>query len=164
MSGGPATDICVYNAAGSVDVILDVNGWFGSSLSSTPVGAQFQAIGSSRVCDTRAGTETPCSGHTLGAGTTLQIAVAGVDGFPTVGPVAIIANLTAVAPSSGTYLTSYPADVAPRPNSSDLNIVGPVLSNLVVVGLSQLSPVGNIRLFNASGDVSAVVDVEGWFQ
>jgi hypothetical protein len=90
--------------------------------------------------------------------------VAGVAGIPKHGPVAVIANLTAVSPSTTTYLIAYPADVTPRPNASDLNIVGPVLPNLVVVGLSQLAPAGSIRLFNASGNVNAVLDVEGWFQ
>jgi hypothetical protein len=33
-----------------------------------------------------------------------------------------------------------------------------------VVGLSHLIPAGDVRLFNASGDVNAVMDVEGWFQ
>jgi uncharacterized protein YvpB len=163
-SGGPATDVCVYNAAGSIDFVLDANGWFGSSLTSTPLGTQFQAIGPTRVCDTRAGSATPCSGHTLGQGATLSIVVAGVGGVPAVGPVAVIANLTAISPSTSTYLIAYPADVTPRPNASDLNIVGPVLPNLVVVGLSDLAPAGNLRLFNASGNVNAVLDVEGWFQ
>ncbi|MGA8416203.1 MAG: IPT/TIG domain-containing protein [Candidatus Dormiibacterota bacterium] len=163
-TGAPATDVCVYNAVGSIDFVLDANGWFGSSLTSTPLGAQFQAIGPTRVCDTRVGSATPCSSHTLGADATLSIGVAGVGGVPKIGPVAVIANLTAVAPSTSTYLIAYPADVTPRPNASDLNIVGPVLPNLVVVGLSHLAPGGNIRLFNANGNVNAVLDVEGWFQ
>jgi hypothetical protein len=133
-------------------------------VASTPLGAQFQAIGPTRVCDTRAGAETACSGHTLGAGATLIIDVAGVGGVPKEAPVAVIANLTAVSPSTSTYLTAYPADVTTRPNASDLNIMSPVLPNLTVVGLSRLAPVGNIRLFNASGKVNAVLDVEGWFQ
>ncbi len=163
-SGGPTTDVCVYNAVGSIDFVLDANGWFGSSLASTPLGAQFQAIGPTRVCDTRAGSGAPCSGHAIGAGATLAIVIAGVGGVPTDDPVAVIANLTAVSPSSTTYLTAYPADVTPRPNASDLNTAGPVLPNLIVVGLSHVAPAGNIRLFNASGNVNAVLDVEGWFQ
>ena len=164
VNDGPATDICVYNAAGSIDFVLDANGWFGSSAGSTPLGAQFQAIGPSRVCDTRAGSGTPCSGHAIGGGATLSIVVAGVGGIPKDDPVAVIANLTAVSPSTSTYLAAYPADVTPRPNASDLNIVGPVLPNLIVVGLSHLTPAGVIRVFNASGIVNAVVDVDGWFQ
>jgi hypothetical protein len=135
-SGAPATDVCIYNAAGSIDFVLDANGWFGSSLTSTPIGAQFQAIGPTRVCDTRTGSGTPCSGHALGAGATLSIGVAGVGGVPKDGPIAVIANLTAVSPSTTTYLIAYPADVTPRPNASDLNTAGPVLPNLVVFASS----------------------------
>ena len=162
--GGPATDVCVYNAVGSIDFLLDATGWFGSTSEATPVGAQFQAIGPTRVCDTRWGTGTPCSAHTLGAGATLVIEVAGIGGVPSTGPLAVIANLTAVSPSMSTYLIAYPADVTSRPNASDLNIGGPVLPNLIVVGLSHLPPSGDIRLFNAAGNVNAVLDVEGWFE
>ncbi|MGA7989139.1 MAG: IPT/TIG domain-containing protein, partial [Candidatus Dormiibacterota bacterium] len=162
-TGGPTTDVCVYNAVGSIDFILDASGWFGSG--TAPVGTQFQAIGPTRVCDTRAGSGTPCAGHTLTTGATLLTAVAGIAGVPHTGPVAVIGNLTAISfGSGGTYLTAYPADASPRPNASDVNVVSSVLPNLVVVGLSQAAPAGDIRLFNASGSVSALLDVDGWFQ
>jgi hypothetical protein len=162
-TGEPATDVCVYNSVGSIDFILDAGGWFGSS--TAPLGTQFQPIGPTRVCDTRAGSGTPCAGHTLTTNGTLVVAVAGVAGVPATGPVAIIGNLTAIALGrSGTFLTAYPSDVSPRPNASDLNVVSSVLPNLVGVGLSVASPAGNIRIFNASGSVNAVLDIEGWFQ
>jgi IPT/TIG domain-containing protein/peptidase C39-like protein len=162
-TGGPATDLCVYNSSGSIDFILDANGWFGSA--TAPLGTQFQAIGPTRVCDTRAGSGTQCAGHTLGTGGTLLVAVAGVAGVPSAGPVAVIGNLTAISlGSAGTYLTAYPADVSPRPNASDLNVLSSVLPNLVAVGLSQGASAGDLRLFNATGSVDALLDVEGWFQ
>ncbi len=162
-SGGPTTDVCVYNAAGSIDFILDATGWFGSA--TAPLGTQFQAIGPTRVCDTRAGSGTPCAGHTLTSGATLLVAVDGVAGVPRTGPVAIVGNLTAISLGpAGTYLTAYPATASPRPNASDLNVVSSVLPNLVAVGLSQVSPAGDIRLFNAAGNVNALLDVDGWFQ
>jgi uncharacterized protein YvpB len=162
-TGGPTTDVCVYNAVGSIDFILDASGWFGSG--TAPVGTRFQAIGPTRVCDTRAGSGTPCAGHTLTSGTTLLVAVAGVAGLPSTGSLAVIGNLTAISLGpAGTYITAYPAEVSPRPNASDLNVVSSVLPNLVVVGLSQSSPVGDVRLFNASGGVNALLDIEGWFQ
>jgi hypothetical protein len=162
-TGGPTTDVCVYNAAGSIDFILDAGGWFGSG--SAPPGKQFQAIGPARVCDTRAGSGTPCAGHTLTSGATLLVAVADIAGLPSTGSVAIIGNLTAISfGRTGTYITAYPADVSPRPNASDLNVVSSVLPNLVVVGLAQTLSAGSIRLFNASGSVDALLDVDGWFQ
>ena len=164
-SGGPSTDVCVYNAAGTINVLLDASGWFGSTTGSPATGAQYQAIGPTRICDTRSGTGTPCSGHQLTSGGTLLVAVAGVGGIPGSGPVAIIANLTAVSGSHPTYLTVYPADVSPKPNASDLNVQpGIALPNLVVVGLATGAHPGDVNLFNAMGSINAVLDVDGWFQ
>ena len=165
-SGGPSTDVCVYNAAGTINVILDASGWFGSSTTgSPPTGAQYQAIGPTRICDTRSGTGTLCSGHQLTSGRTLLVAVAGVGGIPGSGPVAIIANLTAVSGSQPTYLTIYPADVSPKPNASDVNLNPSLaLPNLVVVGLASGVHAGDVNLFNAMGSINAVLDVDGWFQ
>ena len=128
------------------------SGWFGSTLGSPPTGAQYQAIGPTRICDTRSGTGTLCSGHQLTSGGTLLVAVAGVGGIPGSGPVAIIANLTAVSGSQATYLTVYPADVSPKPNASDVNVnPGVALPNLVVVGLASGAHPGDLNLFNAAG-------------
>ncbi len=164
-TGGPSTDVCVYNAVGTTNFILDATGWFGSTSGSPPIGAQYQAIGPLRVCDTRKGSGTECSGHQLTFGGTLLVAMAGVDGIPGSGPVAIIANLTAVSGTQGTYLTMYPADMSPRPNASDLNVIaGDTLPNLVVVGVASGTHAGDVTLFNAAGSINAVVDVDGWFQ
>jgi hypothetical protein len=162
-SGGPTTDVCVFNAQGEVDFILDASGWFGSAAGSPAVGAQFQAIGPTRICDTRAGSGTACAGKTLGSGATLVVAVAGVAGIPGSGPVAILANLTAVDGSTTTYLFTYPAD-QPHNYGSDINVGGgEVLANLIATGLSSNAPSGDIKLFNAAGSINAVIDVDGWF-
>jgi hypothetical protein len=164
-SGGLNTDVCVYNAAGTINVVLDASGWFGSATGSPPTGAQYQAIGPTRICDTRSGTGTLCSGHQLTSGGTQLVRVAGVGGIPGSGAVAIIANLTAVGGSQSTYLTVYPADVSPKPNASDVNLnPGIALPNLVVVGLATGAHPGDVNLFNAMGSINAVLDVDGWFQ
>jgi hypothetical protein len=160
-TGGPTTDVCVYNSLGSINFILDANGWFGSS--GAAVGKQFQPIVPTRVCDTRAGQGTLCDGQSLTAGAALTVAVAGQGGIPSSGPVAIIANLAAVSGTQGTFLAAYPADVV-RPNASDLNVnAHQNLPNLVVVELSS-SPAGNVDIFNSAGTIDAVLDVQGWFQ
>ncbi len=164
-SGGPSTDVCVYNAAGTINAILDASGWFGSATGSPPTGAQYQAIGPTRICDTRSGTGTLCSGRQVTAGGTLLVAVAGVGGIPGSGPVAIVATLTAVSGSQPTYLTVYPADMSPKPNASDVNVnAGTALPNLVEVGLASGAHPGGVNLFNAMGSINAVLDVDGWFQ
>jgi hypothetical protein len=84
--------------------------------------------------------------------------------------VAVVANLTAVAPSQGTYLTLYPSDpgaVQTPPLASDLNVnANENLPNLAVVQLDTTAGVhdGYISLFNSVGSVNAVIDLEGWFQ
>jgi polyvinyl alcohol dehydrogenase (cytochrome) len=165
-AGGANTSVCVYNAAGTINVILDANGWFGSG--TAPAGAQYQAIGPSRICDTRAGSGLPCSGRTLGPGGIDLVVVAGVGGVPSGSPVvqAIIANLTAIASTQATYLTLYPANLSKRPLASDINVsAGVVLPNLAVVQLDTTdSRIGDLYLFNAAGSVNAAIDVEGWFQ
>ena len=79
----------------------------------------------------------------------------------------MIANLTAIAPTSATYLVIYPATPNRPPNASDINLsAGEVLPNLTVVQLDPLSGAGqgDADLFNAAGSVNAIVDIEGWFQ
>jgi len=164
--GGASTSVCVYNAAGTINVILDANGWFGSGTAA--VGAQYQAIGPSRICDTRPGSGLPCSGRTLGSGGIDLVVVAGVGGVPTGSPAvqAVIANLTAIAPTKATYLTLYPANLSKPPLASDINVnASVVLPNLAVVQLDTVdSRIGDVDLFNAAGSVNAVIDIEGWFQ
>ena len=164
---GPEQDVCVYNSLGSINFILDVNGWFGTGAESSQ-GAYFFAMIPTRICDTRSaasvGYSTECSGETLSAGGILTVPVAGVDGVPssaTTPPVAIIANVTAVAGSSYTYFTLYPSDVT-RPLASDLNVnASQNCPNLVIV---QLSSTGSVDLYNSLGSINAILDVAGWFQ
>ncbi len=167
---GPEQDVCVYNNQGAINFILDVNGWFGNGSESTP-GASYYAISPLRLCDTRGGIgyTTECTGDTLGAGATLTIPVAGVDGLPAAGgstpPVAVIANVTAVFGTAYTFFTLYPADVA-LPNASDLNVGSGVNTpNLSIVALATTGgSAGDLDLFNDKGSINAIVDIEGWFQ
>jgi hypothetical protein len=169
---GPDQDVCVYNSAGTVNFILDVNGWFGNG-SESSAGALFHVVTSLRICDTRStavtGYSTECSGKALGQSATLTIPVDGVDGLPATGgsspPVAVIANVTAVSGTASTYFTLYPADVA-QPTASDLNVgPGQTIPNLVIVQLATTGgDAGDVNLYNAAGSINAIVDVSGWFQ
>ncbi len=160
----------MFNAAGTINVVIDANGWFGSG-SATP-GAQYQGITPTRICDTRAG-GAACPDGPIGRDV---IAVAGTDGIPTISalhpPVAVIANLTAIAPTEATYLLMYPATSSSRTGSSDINVYpGEVIPNLVVVQVAppNASPPagddpGDVYLYNPVGSANAVIDIQGWFQ
>jgi len=167
---GPQQDVCVYNNQGAINFILDVNGWFGNG-SEASQGAYYYAISPLRLCDTRSagiGYSTECSGETLGAGDTLTVPVAGVDGLPAAGgsspPVAVIANVTAVFGTAYTFFTLYPSDVS-LPNASDLNVgSGENTANLSIVKLATTgASAGDLDLFNDQGSINAIVDIEGWF-
>ncbi len=166
-TGGSDDAICVYNAAGSINVLVDANGWFGSATATaTPAGYQYQALAPTRICDTRQASPS-CASGLIGGNSHRLITVAGHDGVPDVGVttpvVAMIANLTAVAPSLRTYLTVYPSQLTQPPNVSDLNAeAGMVLPNLAVVALDPTN--GDVSLYNGAGNVNAILDLEGWFQ
>jgi len=158
-NGGHDTDVCVYNSLGSIDFLLDANGWFGAS--GAAAGTDFQVIGPSRICDTRAGMGTACSGDSLTPGGVLPVQVTGMGGVPSSGPVAVVANLTAVSGTSMTYFTLYPAG-GTTPNASDLNV--DAQQNLPNLAITELGSGGTLDLYNSLGTIDAVLDVEGWFQ
>ncbi len=170
---GPAQDVCVYNSLGSINFILDLNGWFGTGAESIP-GAYFHPVAPVRLCDTRGaastGYSTECTGSGLGTGQSLEVSVAGVDKLPqatsSYPPVAVVANVTAVSGTNGTYFTVYPAGETSPPTASDLN-VGPQQNtpNLVIAQLGGSGPgAGAVDLYNDLGTINAIVDVQGWFQ
>jgi hypothetical protein len=169
---GPDQDVCIYSALGSINFIVDVNGWFGSS--TAPAGVLFYSVPPTRVCDTRAGSGTTCAVQPgqpgLTPGESDQILIAGTvvvpaDNAHSVAPVAVVANLTGIAGNATTFFTLYPSD-ATRPNASDLNpAVGAVIANLAIVEISTTgSTDGDVTLYNAAGDINAILDVAGWFQ
>ena len=170
--GGPDTSVCVFDAVGTINVLLDAGGWYGSA--SATIGAQYEAISPSRICDTRVAS-VGCTTGAIGAAVSRLIGVTGHGGVPAVGGsnpviVAVIANLTAIAPSEPTYLTLYPSEagtVQTPPNASDLNVTaGETLPNLALVQLDTGgdSHDGSMSLYNSVGSVNAAIDLEGWFQ
>jgi hypothetical protein len=152
----------IWNSVGSVNVAVDVNGWFG-----TAAAGQFTSVTPSRICDTRFSTYPSCNQAAVTAGESLNVNVTGVANVPGLGqphfPTAVVINVTAVLPTSGTFVTVYPGPGgALPPTASDLNVPsGGVVSNLVVVGVDPTT--GTINLFNDLGNVNLIVDVYGYY-
>src|SRR5580704_14345682 len=138
-------------------------------------GTQFTALPSpARVCDTRYGSSAQgCTVATVGAGKAgvMNLNVTGIDGIPAIGsthsPVAIVASITVIDPTTGTFVTVYPGNLPSPPTASDLNVPpSVVLTNLVVVGVDPTtgSPTaGTINIFNDLGNVNIIVDVFGYY-
>ena len=148
---GADGSVSMFNQAGTVDVVADVQGWYSDSAAG---GSTFVPVNPARVLDTR-------SGAPLGTEGTLQLQVTGVGGVPSAGVSAVVLNMT-VDRASGpeSYLTVWPAGGA-RPTASNLNFsAGPAATNLVV---AQVGADGRVSVYNRVGTTHVIADVAGWF-
>src|SRR6266550_1489848 len=155
-SGGKVT---FYNAAGSTDVIADLEGYFAAPSGTT--GEQV-ALTPARITDTRNGSGKPNSGSHLGAGATLNIQVSGQGGVPALpGVLGAILNVTVTNTTAPSFLTVWPQG-ATRPLASNLNWTkGLTIPNRVFVPINQIN--GKISVYNSAGSTDVIVDVSGYF-
>jgi hypothetical protein len=143
--------VSVFSSAGTVDLVADVAGWFGST------GASMTSVSPARVWDSRSG---PGPVGRIGPGSSRDVAVTGTGGVPAAGVTAVVLNVTAVNPSSGTYVTVWPTG-EPRPLASNLNLpAGDTRPNLVIV---KVGAGGQVSVANDAGSVDVLADVSGWY-
>lgn len=137
--------LTVSAMTGSVDIVIDVTGWFRAD-------GRFSTVAPQRVVDTKVGT----CGIELGPGEVRTFPVTEAsDVF------AVAVNLGATDASENTYLTMWSAG-NPRPEASNLNVT-PDGGAVGAVVISDLGPGGQISLFNAVGTVHVTLDVIGVF-
>ena len=131
----------------SVNVVVDVFGWFG------PGGnARLFTVVPNRVLDTRD------SGVPVGSLQTIDVQVAGTAKVP-VGASAAVLNVTAVEAIGPGYLTVFPSN-RDLPLVSSVNYeTGVPRPNSVI---APLGPDGKIKIFS-NQQTHVVVDVMGWF-
>lgn len=147
--------VSVFNAVGSVDVVVDVVGWYAS-------GGGFEPVWPARLVDTRPGQPTvgPWSGPQvpLGPGAVASYVVVGRGGVP-VDAGAVALNVTVTDPTAAGYLTVFPTGSS-RPLASNLNFVpGRTVANAV---LATVGDGGRIDVYNDAGTTDVVIDVVGW--
>jgi alpha-tubulin suppressor-like RCC1 family protein len=140
---GTGGKVNLYASAGT-QLIVDVAGYF-------PSGAKFSTLVPARLLDTRPAARPA-------AGSTTSVTVLGRAGVPTTGVAAVLLTVTAVDPSSGGYLTVFPAGQA-RPTASNVNYV----AKRAVAGLvfAKVGSSGKVSLYT-SGSAELLVDVTGW--
>jgi hypothetical protein len=145
---GPANTVNFYNAAGSVNVIADLVGYYSPTANSGLTGTT-----PTRVLDTRSGVGAPTA--RLGPGATLTLTVPDLPA----GATAVTFNVTATGATASSYLTVYPGGGS-RPTASNLNFVaGQTIPNMVMV---NLGPGNTVNLYNAAGTVNVIADLVGY--
>ena len=157
-TGGTVT--LLNNGSGSVDVVLDVDGYVSSNTSGTA--GRFHALPPARIADTRAKQPELA----VPGGGRLDVQVAGAptldgspSGVPATGVAAVVLNLAETNATAGGHLILYPAGIS-TPNVANLNFAaGDTRSNRV---LAQLGQGGKISIYNNSEALDVVIDVTGW--
>ena len=153
---GAGGKVDFFNDLGDVQVAADLAGYYTDTSAQT--GGVFQSAGPTRIMDTRVGT----GGITgpIGPGKSVSLKVAGLNGVPSSGATAVVLNVTAISPTSTSYLTVYPNGES-TPATSNLNFTaGQTIPNLVIVPIGAN---GDVNFFNDLGDVQVAVDLFGYF-
>jgi hypothetical protein len=150
----PDGRVSLRNNAGTTHLVADVMGWFDDGSVS---GARYVPLSPARLLDTRDGTGAPAG--PLVSTTPLDLTVTGRGG---VAPdaVAVVLNITGVAPSAATHLTVWPTGEAVPPTSNLNLLAGETAPNLVMV---KVGTGGKVRIRNNTGAVHVVADVAGYF-
>jgi len=151
---GTGGAIRIANAVGSVDVIVDVVGYFDPT-----TGSRFHAINPTRFLDTRV--PTGLAGPQK-AGETRNLGVAGMTGTNVpAGATALVANVTVADGLAESFVSVFPGNVARPDPFSNLNFgTFQVIPNLTVVGLA---PNGSLNVYNHLGKVALIADAVGYY-
>jgi hypothetical protein len=129
----------------------------GSTTSTLPQGAKYQAIAPTRILDTR----TTTGGHhaPLGKGTTVTVAVPGLPADAK----AVAVNLTGIHPNATTYLSLFPGGTA-WPHTSNLNMspLEPTAAVFAIVSIKDAAH-HSITVRNNAGSINVAIDLIGYF-
>ena len=151
---GTGGQIEVYNHTGTVNVDIDVDGYYVSS------GSVFVPITPVRVADTRTaslvGTETPI-GANASESFNLATAASGIPAAAT----SVAANFTVVAGATSGYLSVYPTTTTVHPVSSSVNwTANEIVPDFTIV---DTAGTGSVEVYNSYGTINLVVDDFGYF-
>ncbi|MDH6135410.1 hypothetical protein P3T37_004825 [Kitasatospora sp. MAA4] len=145
----PNGNVSVRNNSGSVDVVVDLFGYYAPATAD-----RFTTTAPTRLLDTRNGSGTP-----LGSGAVTTVQVAGVNGVPADATAAVF-NLTATEPDTDGYLAAY-ADGAARPGTSNVNFTrGQTVPNQAIV---PIGADGKVAIYNFAGHTQVVADLFGYY-
>lgn len=150
----------IYNAFGSTDVLIDVIGFFDDN-TTQPISwpSAYRALDApARVYNTR----QPGIGP-FGPKATRYTSVVGAGGAPP-GAVAVSMNVTATATTTAGYLAVWSAGSS-HPEVSTVNwSANDTVPNAATVLVPNFGPrLGQLAMYNDTGDVDVLFDVAGYF-
>jgi len=152
---GTNGQIEIYNHSGSVDVDVDIDGYYTSA---GGTGSVFVPITPYRVTDTRVPTDgTPISGNTS---ETFNLSATGSP-IPAAAT-AVAANFSVVSGDASGYATVYPTSDTAAPTASDLNwTANEVVPNFTI---ADTNGTGNVAVYASAGaPVNLIIDEFGYF-
>ncbi|MGH8969758.1 MAG: N-acetylmuramoyl-L-alanine amidase, partial [Actinomycetes bacterium] len=120
-----------------------------------PGAVSFVPVTPARIYNTRASGRQP-----LGHNSRRDVKVLGVGGVPASGVSAVAVNVTATCPTSGSYLTVWPAGRT-RPSAATLNLAGGTSRGAFTV--AAVGGEGKVSIANSTGITDLVVDVLGYY-
>jgi Tol biopolymer transport system component len=152
---GSGGKVRLANAAGQVNLLADLAGYYSASSA-----GRYVPVVPQRFLDTRSGTGS--AGTAVRAGQWADLKVAGTRGVPAAALAAVL-NVTATSATSGTDVRAYPkpaTDGAP-PTVSNLNLTkGGTRANLAIV---KPGVEGRVRIRNEAGALHLIGDLAGYF-
>lgn len=171
VNGGKVT-VANGSASGTVNVVVDLEGYFDPTNATTTNAGHYNAMAPARIADTRcAATPSPpiCAAENLpgpsspklAPGGTLDVSPFGVD-TSTLGISAVVVQLTATDTTADGFLTAFPGEQTTPPNTSNVNFTrGQTTSTRAIVKLDPTH--GDFKVFNPLGSTNVVVDLVGFF-
>ena len=148
----------VYNHTGTVQVDIDVDGYYTGT---GGTGSAFVPITPVRLTDTRVPTNgTPSSANTseeFNLSTT-------VSGIPT-SAAAVATNVTVVPSGASGYLTVYPESDTTVPVASDVNWAASGSQAVPNFTVADTAGTGNVEVYNSHGaTINILIDAFGYFE
>lgn len=158
---GPNGEFDVYNAGSTVQLIVDVTGYFTTNTTATGA-STFNAVNPFRILDTRNGTGGYSSKLVDNAKDVLT--VGGLGGVPSSGVTAVELNLTVTDDSTGAILAAY-ADGASTP-TADTAITSDGNATVSTASIIPVGADGKIDIYMVccgGGSTDVVADIAGYF-
>lgn len=152
---GADGSVDLFNSVGAVHLVVDVFGFYSSTFGTG--GSRFVPLRPQRMVDTRiyGGRLGPSESFTAG-----DLSIGATVGDITPGAVAIVANVTAINPTTTGFLRLH-ADGSPLPEGSSMNFpAGRNVNRLVTIDLAGGT---DFEVWNSAGTVDIAIDIVGYY-